>query len=297
MLSICIVNYQARDYLNNCLRSIIANPPQGDYEIIVVDNGSTDGSVKMLQADFPKVTIIENPANLGFTAPMNQALRRASGQFLLLLNPDTLIHPQAFDRLIAFMQEYPQVGICGPKVLNTDGSLQAPCRRGESRPWAVISYFLGLHRLFPNSRLFGGYLLNYMGEDVTHEVAGVAGSCMLIRRQVVDQIGYLDERFLLTRKTPIIASRRAGQDGRFITFRPHRLLTLAARAARACNLTAPFTHGIAPTGCITVRTWPQTISSCSTGPSTWRCWSSSSWLCWRICSDQLRPPGASGRSK
>jgi len=212
MLSICIVNYQARDYLNNCLRSIIANSPQGDYEIIVVDNGSTDGSVKLLQADFPKVTIIENPANLGFTAPMNQALRRASGQSLLLLNPDTLIHPQAFDRLIAFMQEHLQVGICGPKVLNTDGSLQAPCRRGESRPWAVISYFLGLHRLFPNSRLFGGYLLNYMGEDVTHEVAGVAGSCMLIRRQVVDQIGYLDERFFAYQEDAdyCFQARRAG---------------------------------------------------------------------------------------
>lgn len=195
MLSICIVNYQARDYLNNCLRSIIANPPLGDYEIIVVDNSSTDGSLEMLHADFPKVTVIENLANLGFTAPTNQALRRATGSFLLLLNPDTLIHPQAFDRLIAFMQEHPQVGICGPKVLNTDGSLQAPCRRGESRPWAVFSYFLGLHRLFPDSELFGGYLLNYMGEDVTHEVAGVAGSCMLIRRQVIDQIGYLDERF------------------------------------------------------------------------------------------------------
>jgi GT2 family glycosyltransferase len=212
MLSICIVNYQARDYLNNCLRSIIANPPQGDYEIIVVDNGPTDGSVKMLQAEFPKVAVIENPANLGFTAPTNQALRRATGQFLLLLNPDTLLHPQAFDRLIAFMQQHPQVGICGPKVLNTDGSLQAPCRRGESRPWAVISYFLRLHRLFPDSRLFGGYLLNYIDEDVTHEVAGVAGSCMLVRRQVVDQIGYLDERFFAYQEDAdyCFQARRAG---------------------------------------------------------------------------------------
>jgi GT2 family glycosyltransferase len=212
MLSICIVNYQARDYLNDCLRSIIANPPLGEYEIIVVDNGSTDGSREMLQTDFPDVAVIENPTNLGFTSPMNQALRHATGSFLLLLNPDTLIHPQAFNRLIAFMQEHPQVGICGPKVLNTDGSLQAPCRRGESRPWAVISYFLGLHRLFPNSRLFGGYLLNYMGEDVTHEVAGVAGSCMLIRRQVVDQIGYLDERFFAYQEDAdyCFQARRAG---------------------------------------------------------------------------------------
>ena len=211
-LSICIVNYQAGDYLRNCLGSIIANPPQRDYEIIVVDNGSTDDSLKMLHDEFPGVTLIENPANLGFTAPTNQALRRAQGQFLLLLNPDTLVHPQAFDRLINFMQEHPQVGICGPKVLNTDGSLQAPCRRGESRPWAVISYFLRLHRLFPDSKLFGGYLMNYMDEDATHEVAGVAGSCMLIRRQVIEQIGYLDEHFFAYQEDAdyCFQARRAG---------------------------------------------------------------------------------------
>jgi hypothetical protein len=195
MLSICIVNYQARDNLHNCMRSIISNPPEGEYEVIVVDNGSSDGTGDMLRVEFPQVILIQNTSNLGFTVPMNQALRRAKGQLLMLLNPDTLVHPRAFDRLIAFMQEHPQVGICGPKVLNMDGSLQAPCRRGESRPWAVISYFLRLNRLFPKSKFFGGYLMNYMDEDTSHEVAGVAGSCMLVRREVVDQIGYLDERF------------------------------------------------------------------------------------------------------
>jgi GT2 family glycosyltransferase len=211
-LSICIVNFQAGDYLRGCLGSIMANPPQGAYEIIIVDNGSTDGSLKMLQDEFPAVTVIANPTNLGFTAPMNQALYRAQGQFLLLLNPDTLIHPQAFDRLLDFMHEHPQVGICGPKVLNTDGSLQAPCRRGESRPWAVISYFIGLHRLFPGSKLFGGYVMNYMHEDATHEVAGVAGSCMLVRRAVIDQIGYLDERFFAYQEDAdyCFQARRAG---------------------------------------------------------------------------------------
>ncbi len=195
LLSICIVNYQAREYLRNCLHSILANPPEGEFEIIVVDNRSSDGSVEMLQQEFPQAMLIENPRNLGFTVPMNQALQRARGEFLLQLNPDTIVHPQALVRLIAFMREHPEAGICGPKVLNTDGSLQAPCRRVESRPCAVITYFLGLHKLFPKSRLFGQYLMNYMDEDVTHEVSGVAGSCMLIRRQVIEQIGYLDERF------------------------------------------------------------------------------------------------------
>jgi len=195
LLSICIPTLQARDYLRDCLHSIESHPPQGDFEIIVVDNGSTDGTRQMLEQEFPTVRQIVNPTNLGFTKPMNQAMQASSGAYLLWLNPDTLLHPAAFDRLIEFMQAHPQAGICGPKVLNTDGSLQKPCRRGESTPWAVISYFLGLSSLFPKSRFFGGYLMNYMGEDEIHTVAGVAGSCLLVRRAVIEQIGYLDERF------------------------------------------------------------------------------------------------------
>ena len=194
-VSICIVTFQTRDYLQKCLESIERHPPSGAYEIILVDNGSTDGTAEMVRAGFPGVRLTELGANTGFTAPMNRALRQASGAYLLLLNPDTLVHPQAFDRLVAFMEAHSEVGICGPKVLNTDGSLQKPCRRGESTPWAVLSYFLGLSALFPRSRFFGGYLMSYMGEDETHAVAGVAGSCMLIRRKLVEEIGYLDERF------------------------------------------------------------------------------------------------------
>lgn len=195
LLSICILTLQARDYLRDCLDSIYAHPSQGDFEIIVVDNGSTDGTREMLEVDFPHVKLIKNSTNLGFSVPMNQAMRAGTGAFLLLLNPDTLVHPNMFAQLLEFMHANPNVGICGPKVLNTDGSLQEPCRRGEPTPWAVVSYFLGLSRLFPHSKLFGGYLMNYMDADQTHAVAGVSGSCMLVRREVVDQIGYLDERF------------------------------------------------------------------------------------------------------
>ncbi|MCK5430260.1 MAG: glycosyltransferase, partial [Anaerolineales bacterium] len=152
-LSICIVTYQARDYLQACLRSVYENPPDGKYEVIIVDNHSSDGTLELLNNEFPEVKIIENADNLGFTAPMNQALQNGRGVYLLQLNPDTIIHPQAFNRLIAFMEAQQEVGICGPKVLNTDGSLQKPCRRDESRPWAVFTYFLGLSSLFPNSKL------------------------------------------------------------------------------------------------------------------------------------------------
>jgi GT2 family glycosyltransferase len=114
---------------------------------------------------------------------------------LLQLNPDTLLLPEAIDRLAAFMDQRPEVGICGPKVLNRDLTLQKPCRRGEPRPWAVLTYFLGLSALFPSSPFFSQYLMSYMPEDATHPVDGVAGSCMLARRALIDQIGYLDERY------------------------------------------------------------------------------------------------------
>ena len=212
LLSICIVSYQARDYLRDCLLSIREYPPDGAYEIIIVDNGSTDGTISMLREEFPETVVIKNQDNEGFTAPMNQALHRGQGNYLLQLNPDTLVHPGAFNELIQFLKTHPDVGICGPKVLNTDGSLQSPCRRGESRPWAVISYFLRLPALFPHSKFFGGYLMNYMDEDETHAIAGVAGSCMMIRKEVITGIGYLDEQFFAYQEDAdyCLRARKAG---------------------------------------------------------------------------------------
>ena len=193
-LSICIVTYHSKNLLRDCLQSLRENTTL-DYEVIVVDNGSQDGLGPMLQQDFPGIQFLANDSNLGYTIPMNQALRQANGRCLLQLNPDTLILPQSLENLVEFLDAHPEAGICGPKVLNRDRSLQKPCRRGEPTPWAVLTYFLGLSKLFPKSRLFGQYLMNYMGEDETHMVAGVSGSCMLVRRAVIDQIGYLDERF------------------------------------------------------------------------------------------------------
>jgi GT2 family glycosyltransferase len=194
-VSICIVTYFVnKEMLRDCLLSLRENT-RLSYEVIVVDNGSKNGVAQMVQQEFPRTKFLENDTNLGYTFPMNQALKQARGRCLLQLNPDTLILPQALDNLVAFLDTHPEAGICGPKVLNRDRSLQKPCRRGESTPWAVLTYFLGLSARCPKSKLFGQYLMNYMDEDLTHTVAGVSGSCMLIRRGVVDQIGYLDERF------------------------------------------------------------------------------------------------------
>lgn len=193
-LSIGIVTFRARDLLRDCLRSLYetAHCP---FEVIVADNGSNDGLAEMLRQEFPDVRLIQNERNLGYTYPMNQALRAGRGRYLMQLNPDTLLLPHAIDDLLAYMDAHPEVGVCGPRVLNRDGTLQAPCRRGEPRPLAVIGYFLGLDKRFPHSRRLGEYLLTYIDDNQVQPVAGVSGSCMLIRRALVEQIGYLDERY------------------------------------------------------------------------------------------------------
>jgi GT2 family glycosyltransferase len=194
-LSLCILTCKAREMLRNCLLSIYQAPPAMPFEIIVVDNFSNDGTLEMLAQEFPQIHVIKNPDNGGYTRPMNQALRQAEGRYLVQLNNDTLIPPKTFDKLAAFMDENPRIGICTPKLLSPDGSLQKMCRRGEARPWEVISYFSGLTKLFPKSRFFGGYLQSWFDENETHAVKAVAGACMFIRREVIEQIGYLDERF------------------------------------------------------------------------------------------------------
>ena len=194
-LSICIPTRQAKMLLCDCLRSIYANTHHRAFEIIVVDNDSQDGTVEMLRAEFPDVRVIVNDHNAGFAKPTNQALRISQGQYTLLLNNDTVMLPDALDQLVAFADAHPEMGICGPKVLNRDGTLQKQCRRSFATPWDLFCYFSGLATLFPKSRLFARYLVTYEDEDQTHAVDAVSGSCMLIRRAVLDQIGLLDERF------------------------------------------------------------------------------------------------------
>jgi len=195
VLSIGIVTYKVRDLLRDCLNSIYQNPPAFPFEIIVVDNHSDDGTMEMLRHDFPAVRCTENTANEGYTRPMNQALKQGTGRYLVQLNPDTIVYPGAFDCLVQFMEENPKAGICTPKVLNRDGTLQKQCRRSAARPWDAVTYFSGLSRRFPQSRLFARYLMTYLDEDEVNEIEAVSGSCMIIRREVVEQIGYLDEQF------------------------------------------------------------------------------------------------------
>jgi hypothetical protein len=181
--------------LRDCLQSIYANTHRTTFEIIVVDNHSQDGTVEMLRDEFPNVLLIINDHNAGFARPTNQALRVSQGRHALLLNNDTVILPDALDRLVEFADAHPDAGIVTPKVLNRDGTLQKQCRRSFATPWDLFCYFSGLSALFPKSPLFARYLVTYRDENETHAVDAVSGSCMLIRRAVLEQIGLLDERF------------------------------------------------------------------------------------------------------
>lgn len=194
-LAICIPTLRARDLLRDCLRSIYAQTRRISFEIIVVDNNSQDGTLEMLRDEFPEVRVIANDHNAGFTKPTNQALRASTGRYALLLNNDTVILPGTLDRIVEFADAHPDAGIVTPKVLNRDGTLQKQCKRGLATPWELFCYFSGLATRFLNDPRFAGYLLTYLDENETHSVAAVSGSCMLIRREVLEQIGFLDEAF------------------------------------------------------------------------------------------------------
>ncbi len=194
-LSICILTLNSCDFLRECLKSIRQYPPKGEYEILVADNGSDDGTLAMLREEFPEVQVILNEENLGFSKPNNQMLRLAKGEFLLLLNPDTLLMEDCFNPQIQYLKANPEVGVSIPKVLNKDGSFQRQSRRGEATPVEVIGYFFKLGKLFPKSKVLNGYLQTWLPEDEVAEVKAVSGSCMFIRRETWQQVGDFDEQF------------------------------------------------------------------------------------------------------
>lgn len=191
-LSIIVLSYNTKDLLQQTLQSIPKHP---DWEVIVVDNASSDDSVAMLQQAFPSVKLILNKKNLGFAAANNQAIKQATGEFVLLLNSDTVVQPNALEQLLQLLEQDESIGVVTPKVVLPDGSIDLACHRGMPTPWRAFTYFSKLEQVFPNSKLFGGYHLTHKDFNVTHEVEAVSGVAMMVRRSVIDKVGMLDERF------------------------------------------------------------------------------------------------------
>lgn len=195
-LSICIVNWNTRELLRACLRSIERYPLAEPYEVIVVDNASTDGSAEMVRAEFPNVFLIANAENRGYAAGNNQALRQARGEFILLLNPDTEMHPDTLQRAIDFLRAHPEVGAIGAKQLYPNGRLQ-PSLRAFPTPRNLLFEVLGLAKLFPRSRLFAAYRYGWFAYDRPLEAEQPMGTFLMVRRAVVEQVGLMDEAFPL----------------------------------------------------------------------------------------------------
>jgi N-acetylglucosaminyl-diphospho-decaprenol L-rhamnosyltransferase len=196
-LSIVIVNWNTRDLLRDCLKSVYESQGSFTFETVVVDNCSRDGSCAMVGNEFPQVHVIESEINGGYAYANNLGLRRFHARYYLLLNSDTVLPPHALEQMLEFMDTHPEAGMAGPKLVLADGSLDLACRR--SFPTVENSFYklFGLSRLFPKSKRFGRYNLTYLDPDETAEVDSVVGAFMVVRGEVIEQVGGLDESYFM----------------------------------------------------------------------------------------------------
>ena len=196
-LSIIIVNYNVKEFLQNLIHSIEKASSTITKEIIVIDNASDDGSVDFIKEKFPYVKLIANQKNLGFGKANNIGLKEVHGKYILLINPDTIVAEDTFERIIQFFENNSSAGLAGCKILNPDGSLQLACRRSFPGPWTSFTKVTGLSTLFPNSKIFARYNLSYLDENKTYEVDAISGSFMMMRKEVYEKVGGFDEQFFM----------------------------------------------------------------------------------------------------
>lgn len=201
-LGVAIVNYNVRDLLRGCLCSLRQAQDVAGLSVCVVDAGSHDGSAEMVAVDFPEVRLIVPGANKGYAWANNLALRALLDgsdrpRYLLLLNPDTVVPPRALREMLDFIREFPAVGATGPRLVMGTGEIDWACRRGFPTPLTSLYHMVGLSQLFPRSRRFGRYRLTFLDERAVAEVDSLVGAFMLVRTEVVEQVGLLDEAFFM----------------------------------------------------------------------------------------------------
>jgi GT2 family glycosyltransferase len=197
-LSVIILNHNSGSMLVDCLDSLFADPVNFLMEVIVPDNASTDDSVDRAVANWGgRIRVLHNGGNHGFAWGNNRGIAEAGGEFVCLLNPDTIMHRGAFQTLVDFMRHHPRCGFAGPKVLNRDGSFQLSAKRSIPSPFDAISRAVGLSKLFPHSHRLARYNVTYLDPDETQPVDACTGCCMLARRAMLDEIGLLDEGYFI----------------------------------------------------------------------------------------------------
>ncbi len=225
-IAVIVVNWNAREDLHVCLASLYAEPkPRLDYAVWVVDNASSDGSAVMVAAEFPMVHLCANTENLGFSKANNQAIAQTDSRYVFLLNSDAAIHAGALETLVAYADSHAEAGILGPKVLNPDGTLQYSCRRFPSLGAGFFrNTYLG--RLFPHNKFARDYLMTDFDHDSGKAVDWVSGCAMLIRRETINKIGALDERFYMYCEDVDIC-QRVWDAGEEVVYVPEAVVTHA----------------------------------------------------------------------
>ena len=200
-LAVVIVSYNVAGLLEKCLNTVFATQGNIQYRVAVVDNDSKDETVEMVSTHFPQVDLIANKENVGYPAANNQGLRllgiesEAPPRYALLLNPDTELPPNCLQYFVDYMDQHPEVGVVGPKLVLPNGELDLACRRSFPSPSVSMYRMLGLSRLWPNSKLFGRYNMTYLPVDQLAEIDSVVGAFMFVRTEAIQKIGLLDETF------------------------------------------------------------------------------------------------------
>ncbi|MFZ4814466.1 MAG: glycosyltransferase family 2 protein [Phototrophicaceae bacterium] len=241
-LGIVILNWNTKDLLRRCLQTVFASEGAFRYQVVVVDNASTDGSVDMVRAEFPTATLIANPTNDGYPKGNNIGLRAlgyADGgkpsredapRYALLLNPDTEVPPTALYDMLRYMDANPQMGVAGPKLILPDGSLDMACRRSFPTPEISFYRMVGLSSAFPKSPRFGRYNMTYVDPNTEIQVDSVVGAYMQLRREAIEQVGLLDETFFMYGED-LDWAYRIKQAGWTIYYNPAVTVTHVKRAA------------------------------------------------------------------
>jgi len=196
-LSIIIVNYNVKHFVEQCLHSVFKALKGIEAEVFVVDNNSVDGSVALIREKFPQVILIDNKVNAGFSKANNQAIRLSKGKYVLLLNPDTVVQEDTFTKTLAFMESVPEAGGLGVKMVDGKGNFLPESKRGLPTPEVAFYKIFGLSKLFPKSKRFGRYHLTYLDKNKVHSVDVLSGAFMLLRKETLDKCGLLDEDYFM----------------------------------------------------------------------------------------------------
>ncbi|WP_083852700.1 glycosyltransferase family 2 protein [Pedobacter arcticus] len=196
-LSIIIVSYNVKDLLKQAIDSLFVASATIDTEFFVVDNASKDGTVDFVKQAYPTINLIANTKNLGFSVANNQALSRAKGEYVLVINPDTITQPNTLLKAIDFLDSHADAGSLGVRILDGNGKFLPESKRGLPTPWVSFCKLSGLYRLFPKSKMFNRYYMGWVNEFKTQEVAVLTGAFMLLRKNVLEKIGLFDEHFFM----------------------------------------------------------------------------------------------------